>query len=108
MITRPKSYSPRKFDHEQGRSKQCGRACWRARWRGRCDAAASRPPRATLEAVALRAVGLDQHNPCRLDEQDTQVAIAALGYLAEDGAVAGRDLPFFFHYCRPHIRSIDV
>jgi hypothetical protein len=24
-----------------------------------------------LEAVALRAVGLDQHNPCRLDEQDT-------------------------------------
>jgi hypothetical protein len=45
-----------------------------------------------LEAVALRAVGLDQHNPCRLDEQDTQVAIAALGYLAEDGAVAGRDL----------------
>src|SRR5215510_6563566 len=45
-----------------------------------------------LKAVALRALGLDQHNPCRLDEQDTQVAIAALGYLAEDGAVAGRDL----------------
>jgi hypothetical protein len=48
-----------------------------------------------LEAVALRAVGLDQHNPCRLDEQDTQVAIAALGYLAEDGAVAGRVSPSY-------------
>src|SRR5262245_43142012 len=45
-----------------------------------------------LKAVALRALGLDQHNPCRLDEQDTQVAIAAFRYLAEDGAVAGRYL----------------
>ena len=45
-----------------------------------------------LEAVAVPALGLDQHNPCRLHEQDPQVAIAAFGYLAEDGAVAGRDL----------------
>src|SRR5262244_4327943 len=45
-----------------------------------------------LEAMALPALGLDQHNPCRLHEQDPQVAIAALGYLAEDGAVAGRYL----------------
>jgi hypothetical protein len=37
-----------------------------------------------LEAVALRAAGLDQHNPCRPDEQDMEVAIAALGYLAEE------------------------
>jgi hypothetical protein len=28
-----------------------------------------------------------------LYEQDAQVTIAALGYLAEDGAVSGRDLP---------------
>src|SRR5262245_54708428 len=48
-----------------------------------------------LEAVALPALGLDQHNPCRLHEQDTQVAIAALGYLAEDGAVAGRVSPSY-------------
>src|SRR5262245_54696787 len=30
-----------------------------------------------LEAVALPALRLDQHNPCGLHEQDTQVAIAA-------------------------------
>src|SRR6516162_10942730 len=45
-----------------------------------------------LEAMALPALRLDQHNPRRLHEQDPQVAIAALGYLAEDGAVAGRYL----------------
>src|ERR1700730_5763 len=45
-----------------------------------------------LEPVALPALGLDQHNPCCLHEQDTQVAIATFRYLAEDGAVAGRDL----------------
>ena len=45
-----------------------------------------------LEAVALPALPLDQHNPCGLHEQDTQVAIAAFGNLAKDGAVAGRDL----------------
>ena len=45
-----------------------------------------------LEPVTIPALRLDQHNPCGLNEQDPQVAIAALRYLAEDGAVAGRDL----------------
>src|SRR5690349_16108358 len=45
-----------------------------------------------FEALALPALGLDQHNPRRLHEQDPQVAIAAFRYLAEDGAVASRDL----------------
>src|SRR6266498_178469 len=42
--------------------------------------------------MALPALGLDQHNPCRLDEQDPQVAIATLRYLAEDRAIPSRDL----------------
>src|SRR5215831_9760564 len=46
-----------------------------------------------FEPVALPALRPDQHHPGRLHEQDAQVAIAALGYLAEDGAVSGRDLP---------------
>src|SRR6266487_3439805 len=33
-----------------------------------------------LEPMALPALGLDQHNPRRLDEQDPQVAIATLRY----------------------------
>src|SRR5919108_6616436 len=33
-----------------------------------------------LEAMALPAFGLDQHNPRRLDEQDPQIAIATLRY----------------------------
>src|SRR6266516_6898847 len=45
-----------------------------------------------LEPMALPALGLDQHNPRRLDEQDPQVAIATLRYLAEDGAIPSRDL----------------
>src|SRR5580658_1082601 len=45
-----------------------------------------------LEPVALPALWLDQHDPCRLHEQNPQVAIAALGYLAKDGAVSGRGL----------------
>jgi len=45
-----------------------------------------------LEAVPIPALRLDQHNPGGLKEQNAQVAIAALRYLAEDGAVAGRDL----------------
>src|SRR6266566_1095705 len=45
-----------------------------------------------LEPVALPALGLDQHNPRRLDEQDAQVAIATLRYLAEDRAIPSRDL----------------
>src|SRR6266567_7924163 len=40
-----------------------------------------------LEPMALPALRLDQHNPCRLDEQDAQVAIATLRYLAENGAI---------------------
>ena len=45
------------------------------------------------EPVALPALRLDQHYPRRLHEQNPQVAVAALRYLAEDGAVPGRDLP---------------
>src|SRR5262249_1768158 len=33
---------------------------------------------------------LDQHAPCYLREKHAQVAIAALGYLAQDGSVSGR------------------
>src|SRR6266536_6523968 len=45
-----------------------------------------------LEPMALPALGLDQHNTRCLDEQDPQVAIATLRYLAEDGAIPSRDL----------------
>src|SRR5262249_54231371 len=45
-----------------------------------------------LEAVAIPALRLDQYDPRGLNEQNTQVAIAAFRYLAENGAVAGRDL----------------
>src|SRR5260370_27094264 len=45
-----------------------------------------------LEPVALPALRLDQHDPCRLHEQNRQIAIATPGYLAEDGTVPGRDL----------------
>jgi hypothetical protein len=45
-----------------------------------------------LEAMALPAPGLDQYNPCGLNEQNAQVAIAAFRYPAEDRAVPGRDL----------------
>ena len=45
-----------------------------------------------LEPAALPALWLDQHNPRRLDEQDAQVAIATLRYLAENGAIPSRDL----------------
>src|SRR5262249_3146172 len=43
--------------------------------------------------MALPALGLDQHNPRRLDEQDAQIAITALRYLPEDRAIPGPDLP---------------
>jgi hypothetical protein len=46
-----------------------------------------------LEPVALPALRANQNHPGRLHEQDAQIAIAALRYLAEDGAVSGRDLP---------------
>src|SRR6266568_7199679 len=45
-----------------------------------------------LEPMPLPALWLDQHNPRRLDEQDAQVAIATLRYLAEDCAIPSRDL----------------
>jgi hypothetical protein len=40
-----------------------------------------------LEAVTLPTLGLDEHDPGCLDEQNPQVAIAALGCLAQDSAV---------------------
>src|SRR5262249_51163952 len=46
-----------------------------------------------LEPMALPALGLDQHNPRRLNEQDPQVAIATLRYLAEDCTIPSRGLP---------------
>src|SRR5215470_8740536 len=45
-----------------------------------------------FEAVPVPALRLDQYDPGGLNEQNAQVAIAALRYLAEEGAVAGRDL----------------
>ena len=42
--------------------------------------------------MPLPALRLNQHDPCCLHEQNAQVAITSLRYLAEDGAVAGRDL----------------
>src|SRR6516164_5508248 len=46
----------------------------------------------TLKPMTLPALWLDQHHPGSLHEQNAQIAIAALGYLAENGAVASRDL----------------
>src|SRR6185312_2079822 len=45
-----------------------------------------------LEPVTLPALRLDQHHPGSLHEQNAQIAVTALGYLAEDGAVPSRDL----------------
>jgi hypothetical protein len=45
-----------------------------------------------LEPVVLPALWPDQHHPGRLHEQNPQVAIAALGYLTEDGVVSRRYL----------------
>ena len=42
--------------------------------------------------MALPALRFDQHDPCRLYEQDRQIAIAPPGDLAEDRAVSRRDL----------------
>ena len=36
--------------------------------------------------------GFIQHDPCGLNEQNSKVAITTLRYLAQDGAVPGRDL----------------
>jgi hypothetical protein len=46
-----------------------------------------------LEPVTMPTLWLDQHNPRGLNEQNAELTIAALRYLAEDGAVAGGDLP---------------
>jgi hypothetical protein len=42
--------------------------------------------------MPLPAPRLDQYDPRCLHEQDAQVAVPPLRYLAEDSAVAGRDL----------------
>ncbi len=41
----------------------------------------------------------DQHDPCRLHEEDAQVSIGTLGYLAEDRTIAGADLSW--HQSKP-------
>jgi len=46
-----------------------------------------------LEPMALPALRLDQDHPRGLHEQNPQIAVAAFRYLAEDGAIPGRDLP---------------
>ena len=48
-----------------------------------------------LKPVPIPAYRFNQDYPGRLHEQNTQVAVTALRYLAEDGAIAGRDL--FWH-----------
>src|SRR5215469_4025665 len=45
-----------------------------------------------FEPVALPVLRPDQDHPGGLSEQDAQVAIAALGYLAKDGAASRREL----------------
>src|SRR6516164_7183574 len=45
-----------------------------------------------LEPVTIPALRPDQYSPSGLNEQNAQVAVAAFRYLAEDGAVASRDL----------------
>jgi hypothetical protein len=45
-----------------------------------------------LEPMTLPALRFDQHHPGGLHEQNAQIAVTALRYLAEYGAVAGRDL----------------
>src|SRR6202045_1853451 len=45
-----------------------------------------------FEPVTFPVLYPDQHNPCRLHEQNAQVAIAAPGDFAEDRAVSRRDL----------------
>src|SRR5262245_63708636 len=45
-----------------------------------------------LEPVTIPALRPDEYSPSGLNEQNTQVAVAAFRYLAKDGAVAGRDL----------------
>src|SRR6516162_2654366 len=53
----------------------------------------------TLKPMTLPALRFDQHHPGSLHEQNAQIAIAALGYLAEYGAVPSREL--FGHHTQP-------
>jgi len=46
-----------------------------------------------LEAMAFPGRRLHQHDLSRLHEQDAQIAIALLRYLAEDRAISSRHLP---------------
>ena len=88
----PRPALPRSFGHEPERSKRSAPACWQ---RDRQNIAVQPLLGGVdpgFEAVALPALRLNQHDPCRLYEQDPQVAIATPGYLAQDGAVASRDL----------------
>ena len=48
-----------------------------------------------LKPVPIPAHRFDQDHPGRLYKQNAQVAVTALRYLAEDSAIAGRDL--FWH-----------
>src|SRR5664280_966860 len=57
------------------------------RWRSTSPRSPDHEP--GFKPVALPALRLDQHNPRRLHEQNPQVAVAALGYLAQDCAVSG-------------------
>jgi hypothetical protein len=45
-----------------------------------------------FEPITFPVLDRDQHNPCRLHEQNAQVAVAAPGYFAEERAVSRRDL----------------
>ena len=45
-----------------------------------------------FEPMTVPALRFDQNDLGGLHEQDTQVTVASLRYLAEDSAVAGRDL----------------
>ena len=49
--------------------------------------------------MSLPTLRLDQHDPRCLHEQNAQVAVAPLGYLAEDCAVASRHL--LWHEAKP-------
>ena len=46
----------------------------------------------SLESMTIPALRFDQHHPRGLHEQNTEVAVAPLRYLAEDSAVARGDL----------------
>src|SRR5262249_59460150 len=53
----------------------------------------------SLEPMTIPALRFDQHHPRGLHEQNTEVAVAPLRYLAEDSAVARGDL--FGHQAEP-------